>query len=150
MRLFPKKKTKNTQNKAPKERLISDKFQFNLAESTLPINGDTIIENVDSDFSKTGMVPYKETMPAASLFFVESLLDAYAAEGTVSAITLDFLEVGYKDAETSGKTKKKKKSNNVSPILDIMDSFAITFTLDRNYLYLPQVIAEYFLNIQNS
>ncbi|GAP02119.1 hypothetical protein FFRU_540010, partial [Fructobacillus fructosus] len=69
-------------------------------------------------------------MPAASLFFVESLLDAYAAEGTVSAITLDFLEVGYKDAETSGKTKKKKKSNNVSPILDIMDSFAITFTLD--------------------
>ncbi|MGQ2226820.1 hypothetical protein ACT5YR_06125 [Fructobacillus fructosus] len=150
MRLIPKKKTKDTQNNAPKEKLISDKFQFNLADSTLPKNNDSIIENVDSDFSKTGMVSYKETMPAASLFFVESVLDANAAENTVSAITLDFLEVGYKDVETSGKKKKKKKSSNESPILSILDSFSITFTLDRNYVHLPQIIAEYFLNIHNS
>ncbi len=150
MRLIPKKKTKDTQNNAPKEKLISDKFQFNLAESTLPKNDDYIVENVDSDFSKSGMVPYKETMPAASLFFVESVLDAYAAENTVSAITLDFLEVGYKDVETSGKKKKKKKSSNETPILSILDSFSITFTLDRNYVHLPQIIAEYFLNVPNS
>lgn len=149
MRLLPKKKSKVTQTIQPKEKLISDKFQFNLAESTLPQDDGSVVENVDNDFSKNGMVSYTETMPAASLFFVESVLDVYANDEVVHAVTLDFLEVGYKETESAGK-KKKKKVNNEGPVLAVLDNFSITFTIDRNYYHLPQVLAEYFLNVQNS
>ncbi|MBS9337521.1 hypothetical protein [Fructobacillus parabroussonetiae] len=143
---LPFGKKPNDDVEQPTVKLIRDKFQFNLADSTLPQTQDNIIEEVDQGLKAAGKPTYRSTMPVASMFFVELLMSDYQEAGHVGAVTLQLIESGYTKPNDK---KRSKKRNDAEPVLSVLDKFAIAFTLNNEFVHLPQVIANYFMNLRN-
>ncbi|WP_419153681.1 hypothetical protein [Weissella viridescens] len=123
---------------------LEDRFQFDLSDLKLDVDTEQMLQSVAKEVQQHEDRTYEDTKPYASFIFVEELIRK------LKQLQKDVKVEGLGLVEYDFPTLREHTKKNVHPEKQIVDHYDMAFKVNANIVHLPQVIAEYFMNLEQA